>query len=762
MSLHTGGRISISVIISITYIRKKGSYMSKHLTQRAKTDSSVFSIAPLVLTGITTVIGLVLSSSIVSATNDNVVDQVNITVPVSCTMTGTGMDSHSTEIENGLYENNIGTTTLHAFCNDNEGFAIYAAGYTGNEIGGTNSNKLVGTNASSNATIVSGIATTAGNPDISNWAMKLAISQDSGDTTSTNAFTIDSAPNVDLPSEAEQSATQASFSSYHVVPNEYVKVAHKNSMTDMAASTGGVKLTTTYAAYISKTQPADTYAGQVIYTLVHPANGNPPVAPGKVGVNYHANGSTFADNTTENQVIYASSPMYIATTPLISKTENIDNQGNQNGSYPATTGDPVPVPVTATGAEKMKVVIRYGLSENTGLCVIEGNYDGQGTPEKYEYISDAMSVAAGTSTYIFDGDAVTFYMDVDYAPETTDGHDYGYFAEVYPIYATEQTDTEPTSEIVNFVADKGTFAQTTDWNAASAWYTEYNGTNKSFDSEFEVRQFISEHSDALSGTMIDVYKNTYAQMLSDDYSLNNRLWQAVPDADTWEEQNESVKAIRMASALPSGFTPTTDNTLSDENSVYPIYVWHEFVDGVGTLLIYSPADKIRLGSLASHLFDDFEYLVDISGVAEWDTGSVMSMRRMFRNDTSLTDLSPLAKWDTGSVMRMDSMFYGATSLTDLSSLASWDTGNVQYMSDMFSGCTSLTSLSGLSDWDTGNVQRMNGMFSECTSLTDASAINDWEIGNVESFNGMFYETPSHPNFTKRSGTWDEGTFVPSA
>ena len=248
--------------------------MNKHTTQRATTALSVLSIVPLALAGITTIIGLILSSSIVSATNDSVVDQVNITVPVSCTMTGTGMDSHSTEIENGLYENNIGTTTLHAFCNDNEGFAIYAAGYTGNEIGGTNSNKLVGTTASSNATIVSGIATTAGNPDLSNWAMKLAVTQDSGDTAGTDAFTIDSAPNVDLPSEAESGATQAPFSSYHVVPNEYVKVAHKNSMTDMTASTGGVKLTTTYAAYISKTQAADTYSGQVIYTLVHPAYAN--------------------------------------------------------------------------------------------------------------------------------------------------------------------------------------------------------------------------------------------------------------------------------------------------------------------------------------------------------------------------------------------------------------------------------------------------------------------------------------------------------
>ena len=251
-------------------------------------------LIPLSLASLTILIGTILVSSIVSA-DDSVVDEINITVPVSCTMTGTGMDSHNAEIQNGIYEDNIGTTTLHAFCNDNEGFAIYAAGYTGNEIGGENSNKLVGTNASNNATIVSGIATTAGSPDISNWAMKLAISQDSGDTTGTNAFTIDSAPNVDLPSEAEQSATPVPFSEYHVVPNEYVKVAHKNSMTDMTESTGGVKLTTTYAAYISKTQAADTYSGQVIYTLVHPSDAEAPLSPQQATagcINYFANAST--------------------------------------------------------------------------------------------------------------------------------------------------------------------------------------------------------------------------------------------------------------------------------------------------------------------------------------------------------------------------------------------------------------------------------------------------------------------------------------
>ena len=248
------------------------------------------------LSTLTLISGGILTSTMVSA-DDSVVDEVNITVPMSCTMSGTGMDTHNANINNGTYTPDIGTTTMHVFCNDNEGFAIYAAGYTGDEIGGENSNKLVGTNASGNATIESGLAITTGTPDISNWAMKLAITQDSGDITETNAFTIDSAPNVALPSQAEQSATPASFSEYHVVPNEYVKVAHKNSGTDMTIIAGGVKLTTTYAAYISKTQPADTYSGQVIYTLVHPSTEVP-----KVSVKCNPTGTTIATNSNTDIV----------------------------------------------------------------------------------------------------------------------------------------------------------------------------------------------------------------------------------------------------------------------------------------------------------------------------------------------------------------------------------------------------------------------------------------------------------------------------
>ena len=332
--------------------------------------------------------------------------------------------------------------------------------------------------------------------------MKLAISQDSGDTTGTNAFTIDSAPNISLPSQAEQSATSAPFTQYHVVPNEYTKVAHKNSMTDMTETTGGVKFTTTYAAYISKTQAADTYSGQVIYTLVHPASAAAPLPAGKIGVTYNANGSTFTGGATTNNVVYANSPMYIATTPQIAKSPNVADDGTKNTAYASDAN--VLTPITATGASKMKVVVQYGVSAGTGLLVVPEYWNGDGFPSTYEMISDGNNNAFNTATYIFDGDSITMYMENFAGSTPTTDYDYGFWAQVYPIYAAEQSGTEASDEFATIAADTGTYATTTDWYGS--WYGDINGEHYDFLNEAEVTSFLSENISTLSGSTIDLYR----------------------------------------------------------------------------------------------------------------------------------------------------------------------------------------------------------------------------------------------------------------
>ena len=230
----------------------------------------------LVLTVISS--GAVLMSIPVSA--DDVIDDFTININVSCTLFNNVGTPHTAEVPNGTYRADIGTTTIKAYCNDTNGFSIYAIGYTGEGYG---VNTLVGTNVSTN-TIATGTATSG---QTSNWAMKLAAVSGTYTPTILN-----------------------SYDSYHAVPTTFEKVATYTSATDVGttmANASGSSLTTTYAAYVSYTQTADTYVGKVKYTLVHP-NTEVPLQPqtteaGKIC--YYPNGSN-VEGTMGCQTIAAS------------------------------------------------------------------------------------------------------------------------------------------------------------------------------------------------------------------------------------------------------------------------------------------------------------------------------------------------------------------------------------------------------------------------------------------------------------------------
>ena len=178
------------------------------------------------------------------------VDVITIDVPVSCSLSATGTNSHVDTVQNGSTGNDIGTTNIKVTCNDNTGYALYAIGYTNDEYG---YNKLhSATLGTSNDIITSATITTS----TSSWAMKLAA------TSGTYAPTI-----------------VTNFASYAAVPTEYTKVAYYPSSTDLGTSAVGSNLTTTYRAYISPTQPAGIYVGQVKYVLVHPNTAAAPIPP---------------------------------------------------------------------------------------------------------------------------------------------------------------------------------------------------------------------------------------------------------------------------------------------------------------------------------------------------------------------------------------------------------------------------------------------------------------------------------------------------
>ena len=240
--------------------------MSNGCTKTIKLDK------PTILTGAligATMLSIgILASYSASATSDSTIDQINITVPVSCSLSASGMNSHNTSLNNNAYDSAVGTTTATVYCNDSNGFAIYAIGYTDDTDGKT---VLTSSSLGSTYDIATGVAT-SGND--SKWAMKLATPSS---PTPTYPLTI-----------------QNSFDSFHTVPDAYTMVAKRASANDVGTGAEGSTFTTTYQIYVGPTQPAGTYIGKVKYVLVHPQNEIPtqPVACTGGKICYNPNTAT--------------------------------------------------------------------------------------------------------------------------------------------------------------------------------------------------------------------------------------------------------------------------------------------------------------------------------------------------------------------------------------------------------------------------------------------------------------------------------------
>ena len=206
------------------------------------------------------------------------VDEINITVPSACTMSGNiaSGQEHTASINPNTYQDNIGKTTITAYCNDASGYAIYAIGFTGDKYDGEDHTKLIGTNTDQK--IITGTAKTGS----SQWAMRIT------PVTGTYAPTIEN----DFDS-----------ADYHVIPDTYTKIATYGNTTDAEGGTGS-SIETTYAAYISGTQPADTYTGKVKYTLVHPSTEVPaqPQTTQTGKIRYYANVSDYEGTMADQNI----------------------------------------------------------------------------------------------------------------------------------------------------------------------------------------------------------------------------------------------------------------------------------------------------------------------------------------------------------------------------------------------------------------------------------------------------------------------------
>ena len=245
-------------------ISKKGDARRGGVSRNTTLDKAMWGVA-LSSVAVVAVAGAVMSAVKVVADSPQST-QAAVTVTSSCQLAQHVDTAHEAEVVASTYRNNIGKTTFTATCNDANGYDIYAAGYTNTEFG---RNDMLGQN--SGWTIVTGTATSG---DTSNWAMKLT------------AVEGEVAPDI-----------TTDYDDYHAVPDDYVKVASYVGST-MEEPTGS-QFESTYAAYVSSTQAADTYLGKVRYTLVHPSDASSAPCTATYTIAYNSNnGSGSMDSQT--------------------------------------------------------------------------------------------------------------------------------------------------------------------------------------------------------------------------------------------------------------------------------------------------------------------------------------------------------------------------------------------------------------------------------------------------------------------------------
>ena len=172
-------------------------------------------------------------------------DSVALTLPTACTISASVVMPHNATLVGGQVEGDIGNTKINAYCNDRNGYFIYAIGNGSNIDGETDLVFNNGLNSSYN--IHTGVYN-SGNTN-SSWAMKLSSNNGTYAPTITNGY-----------------------DNYNIIPNTDTVVAFRTSGTSMDPNTDltGSYFNTTYQIYANSIQPTGNYLGKVKYTMTHP------------------------------------------------------------------------------------------------------------------------------------------------------------------------------------------------------------------------------------------------------------------------------------------------------------------------------------------------------------------------------------------------------------------------------------------------------------------------------------------------------------
>ena len=273
------------------------------------------------------------------------------------------------------------------------------------------------------------------------------------------------------------------------------------------------------------------------------------------------------------------------------------------------------------------------------------------------------------------------------------------------------------------------------WNASADGTGTFYGDEQKVTNLASTGNTITLYAVWMEGALLDTGENAGGKL--------KKLAGGVADyayADT------AITALVRSGTLPNDFSPSTDNTISDSVSPFPIYAWFDSTDT--TIYYYTEATNILMNKDSSYFFCNMRALSDLSTISSWKTNKVANARYMLSQtglDVSSFTLD-LSSWDTHSMTDVSHMFHSVAynSLSFTLNVSSWDTSNVVNMDNMFvyAGKAATTwTIGNLSSWNTANVTNMSNMFysaGEAATTWNIGDISSWNTSNVTDMSGMFH------------------------
>ena len=617
-------------------------------------------------------LSIILVNHSASATTD-VVDRAMIGVPPSCTMRGSGMNSHNAEIPNGTINSAIGETNVNVFCNDDAGYAIYAIGYTDDTDGKT---VLTSSSLGSGSDIATGTLTSGGN---SQWAMKL-----STQTSPTPAYPV---------------TIQNSFDSFHAVPSEYTLVAKRTTGTDVGTNATGSNFKTTYQVYVSSSQLAGTYVGQVKYTLVHP--NTTPIPK-----------STMLD---EGPTVCAKMKTLAAGTETTCGTATSNIKAIRMADSLPSGFTPSEANTVSTSTSRHPIYIFYDNTNDAGILYFyTGGYQVVMNPDSTGLFRSNLALSDISGLADWDSSNVTtmYTMFIDSTIELTN------------LDALARWDTSRVQDMTGLfainasTANAGYRSKLADISGLMNWDTS---------SVTDMHTMFQNTSSLTSLHGLEYWDVSKVENMRLTFACGSNCTMALSDISAlanWDTRNVASMQYTFQNA----------GSLTD---LSPLANWDvSKVENMEWTFAMGPG-KSKTG----------DHIIDLSPLANWDVSSVVDMSVMFQNN-NIASFLPLANWDVSKVQEFDSTFNqtNKSTTTTLAGLENWNVSSATNMSAMFADSPSLIDASAMNGWDVRNV----------IIGTGAESVN-------EGFNRMFDNTPVHPTFTLRAGTWNSnGTFIPSS